>query len=223
MTRTCVLQRGRPRCSRPPAGSPRRRHVRSGQRCQFQPDPFTLFDQRLQRAAFPGLRRVHTDGLGRLRERGGGALKRRRGRRSCVGGKRAEGVPDSAPLSARSLARATATRACRPCADRVTGTRFSECLSARLSGRLVARIREADARLKLRSEGRSAGRLLLPCGGLSAESAARPRSRCNRSSALMLGRGCDASRSRVEVVIISTSRCCAASLEEGGVLPAQRG
>ena len=146
MTRTCVLQRGRPRCSRPPAGSPRRRHVRSGQRCQFQPDPFTLFDQRLQRAAFPGLRRVHTDGLGRLRERGGGALKRRRGRRSCVGGKRAEGVPDSAPLSARSLARATATRACRPCADRVNGTRFSECLSARLSGRLVARIREADAR-----------------------------------------------------------------------------
>ena len=83
-----------PEESRDPAG-----HIRAAQRCQFQPDPFDLFDQRAQRAAFAGLCRVRTDGLRCRRDRGGGALKRRRGRRSCVGGKYRVGIADSAPLS----------------------------------------------------------------------------------------------------------------------------
>lgn len=60
-------------------------------------------------------------------------------------GSRPSGSDATTCADARSVARATATRACRPCADRVTGTRFSECLLAWLSGRLVARIRDADA------------------------------------------------------------------------------
>ena len=65
---------------------------RARYRSQFQPNPFSLLDQPPQRSALPRERRARADRIHGRRERGSGALQRRRIRRARIPRQRTVGI-----------------------------------------------------------------------------------------------------------------------------------